>query len=243
MPLRVLLRSDPLLPLSPDLCLCPLESVLNYLRAIASRHTVMHSRSTSPLERCPPSAPQSLEQASTWKLASLGILAAFVKGMKLLPNRSKKGVGEEQGDGVVVLCTFLTPDHLNVEEAAPGSPPSTATCGRPQPHPGPSPLPHLVSCSPRDPPCFPAPACPQGIRMLDQPFMTDIIGVSSISHMPQLIDIYSAQLGAPPITEDAWMGPGSSRFKRWREQGKVTPVSSWEWGRMGPGWDEVWGGE
>ncbi|XP_004635662.1 neuroendocrine convertase 2 [Octodon degus] len=34
-----------------------------------------------------------------------------------------------------------------------------------------------------------------GIRMLDQPFMTDVIEASSISHMPQLIDIYSASWG------------------------------------------------
>ncbi|XP_029773457.1 neuroendocrine convertase 2 isoform X2 [Suricata suricatta] len=34
-----------------------------------------------------------------------------------------------------------------------------------------------------------------GIRMLDQPFMTDIIEASSISHMPQRIDIYSASWG------------------------------------------------
>nr|AGC24764.1 prohormone convertase 2 copy 1 [Anguilla anguilla] len=34
-----------------------------------------------------------------------------------------------------------------------------------------------------------------GIRMLDQPFMTDIIEASSISHMPQAIDIYSASWG------------------------------------------------
>ncbi|KAK7815818.1 hypothetical protein U0070_025278 [Myodes glareolus] len=34
-----------------------------------------------------------------------------------------------------------------------------------------------------------------GIRMLDQPFMTDIIEASSISHMPQMIDIYSASWG------------------------------------------------
>lgn len=31
--------------------------------------------------------------------------------------------------------------------------------------------------------------------MLDQPFMTDIIEASSISHMPQVIDIYSASWG------------------------------------------------
>lgn len=31
--------------------------------------------------------------------------------------------------------------------------------------------------------------------MLDQPFMTDIIEASSISHMPQMIDIYSASWG------------------------------------------------
>ncbi|XP_061087268.1 neuroendocrine convertase 2 [Conger conger] len=34
-----------------------------------------------------------------------------------------------------------------------------------------------------------------GIRMLDQPFMTDVIEASSISHMPQVIDIYSASWG------------------------------------------------
>ncbi|KAG7262210.1 hypothetical protein CRUP_012887 [Coryphaenoides rupestris] len=34
-----------------------------------------------------------------------------------------------------------------------------------------------------------------GIRMLDQPFMTDIIEASSISHLPQVIDIYSASWG------------------------------------------------
>ena len=37
--------------------------------------------------------------------------------------------------------------------------------------------------------------CALGIRMLDQPFMTDIIEASSISHMPQVIDIYSASWG------------------------------------------------
>ncbi|XP_071784447.1 neuroendocrine convertase 2-like [Asterias amurensis] len=34
-----------------------------------------------------------------------------------------------------------------------------------------------------------------GIRMLDQPFMTDLIEASSMSHKPQLIDIYSASWG------------------------------------------------
>ncbi|XP_032804422.1 neuroendocrine convertase 2 [Petromyzon marinus] len=34
-----------------------------------------------------------------------------------------------------------------------------------------------------------------GIRMLDQPFMTDIIEASAISHLPQMIDIYSASWG------------------------------------------------
>ena len=42
---------------------------------------------------------------------------------------------------------------------------------------------------------FPCPIGSTGIRMLDQPFMTDIIEASSISHMPQLIDIYSASWG------------------------------------------------
>ncbi len=31
--------------------------------------------------------------------------------------------------------------------------------------------------------------------MLDQPFMTDLIEASSMSHAPQLIDIYSASWG------------------------------------------------
>ncbi|XP_071963976.1 neuroendocrine convertase 2-like isoform X1 [Antedon mediterranea] len=34
-----------------------------------------------------------------------------------------------------------------------------------------------------------------GIRMLDQPYMTDMIEASSMSHKPQLIDIYSASWG------------------------------------------------
>ncbi|XP_078001023.1 neuroendocrine convertase 2-like isoform X2 [Glandiceps talaboti] len=34
-----------------------------------------------------------------------------------------------------------------------------------------------------------------GIRMLDQPFMTDLIESSSMGHMPQVIDIYSASWG------------------------------------------------
>uniref|UniRef100_UPI00358E6463 neuroendocrine convertase 2-like n=1 Tax=Myxine glutinosa TaxID=7769 RepID=UPI00358E6463 len=34
-----------------------------------------------------------------------------------------------------------------------------------------------------------------GIRMLDQPFMTDIIEASSISHLPHVVDIYSASWG------------------------------------------------
>ena len=42
---------------------------------------------------------------------------------------------------------------------------------------------------------LPCPCVSAGIRMLDQPFMTDIIEASSISHMPQLIDIYSASWG------------------------------------------------
>ncbi|KAL1263527.1 hypothetical protein QQF64_006266 [Cirrhinus molitorella] len=44
------------------------------------------------------------------------------------------------------------------------------------------------------------------IRMLDQPFMTDIIEASSISHMPQVIDIYSAA-GVPPMTAKTVDGP------------------------------------
>lgn len=34
-----------------------------------------------------------------------------------------------------------------------------------------------------------------GLRMLDQPYMTDLIEASSMSHRPDLIDIYSASWG------------------------------------------------
>ena len=32
-----------------------------------------------------------------------------------------------------------------------------------------------------------------GIRMLDQPYMTDLIEANSMGHKPDLIDIYSAR--------------------------------------------------
>ena len=32
-----------------------------------------------------------------------------------------------------------------------------------------------------------------GIRMLDQPYMTDLIEANSMGHQPDLIDIYSAR--------------------------------------------------
>lgn len=34
-----------------------------------------------------------------------------------------------------------------------------------------------------------------GIRMLDQPYMTDVIEANSMGHEPDLIDIYSASWG------------------------------------------------
>lgn len=34
-----------------------------------------------------------------------------------------------------------------------------------------------------------------GIRMLDQPYMTDLIEANSMGHEPDLIDIYSASWG------------------------------------------------
>jgi proprotein convertase subtilisin/kexin type 2 len=34
-----------------------------------------------------------------------------------------------------------------------------------------------------------------GIRMLDQPYMTDLIEANSMGHEPNLIDIYSASWG------------------------------------------------
>ena len=36
---------------------------------------------------------------------------------------------------------------------------------------------------------------PTGIRMLDQPYMTDLIEANSMGHEPNLIDIYSASWG------------------------------------------------
>ena len=35
----------------------------------------------------------------------------------------------------------------------------------------------------------------KGIRMLDQPYMTDLIEANSMGHEPNLIDIYSASWG------------------------------------------------
>lgn len=35
----------------------------------------------------------------------------------------------------------------------------------------------------------------EGIRMLDQPYMTDLIEANSMGHEPNLIDIYSASWG------------------------------------------------
>ena len=37
--------------------------------------------------------------------------------------------------------------------------------------------------------------CCQGLRMLDQPFMTDLIEANAMGHMPNVIDIYSASWG------------------------------------------------
>jgi hypothetical protein len=37
--------------------------------------------------------------------------------------------------------------------------------------------------------------CLEGIRMLDQPYMTDLIEANSMGHEPNLIDIYSASWG------------------------------------------------
>jgi len=37
--------------------------------------------------------------------------------------------------------------------------------------------------------------CVAGIRMLDQPYMTDLIEANSMGHEPNLIDIYSASWG------------------------------------------------
>lgn len=34
-----------------------------------------------------------------------------------------------------------------------------------------------------------------GLRMLDQPFMTDLIEANAMGHMPNVIDIYSASWG------------------------------------------------
>lgn len=42
--------------------------------------------------------------------------------------------------------------------------------------------------------CFRLNGC-VGIRMLDQPYMTDLIEANSMGHEPNLIDIYSASWG------------------------------------------------
>ena len=37
--------------------------------------------------------------------------------------------------------------------------------------------------------------CLTGLRMLDQPYMTDLIEANSMGHKPDLVDIYSASWG------------------------------------------------
>ncbi|XP_074143913.1 neuroendocrine convertase 2 isoform X2 [Sminthopsis crassicaudata] len=78
-----------------------------------------------------------------------------------------------------------------------------------------------------------------GIRMLDQPFMTDIIEASSISHMPQVIDIYSASWGPTDNGKNCgWTQrthpPGNGR---WCEQGpwgqrQHLCVGFWGWRQL-----------
>lgn len=41
--------------------------------------------------------------------------------------------------------------------------------------------------------------CSLGIRMLDQPYMTDLIEANSMGHEPDLIDIYSARWGQEKV--------------------------------------------
>lgn len=81
--------------------------------------------------------------------------------------------------------------------------------------------------------------------MLDQPFMTDIIEASSISHMPQLIDIYSASWGPTDngktvdgpreLTLQA-MADGVNKVKSFRPPQDPGPLT-WDegWGRHGGG--------
>uniref|UniRef100_A0A2K6JVH1 Neuroendocrine convertase 2 n=1 Tax=Rhinopithecus bieti TaxID=61621 RepID=A0A2K6JVH1_RHIBE len=73
-----------------------------------------------------------------------------------------------------------------------------------------------------------------GIRMLDQPFMTDIIEASSISHMPQLIDIYSA----------SWGPTDNGKTGGWRPRQRLTAAAPWpdgvNTGKGGAGSIYVW---
>ncbi|MBN3290441.1 NEC2 convertase, partial [Polypterus senegalus] len=63
-----------------------------------------------------------------------------------------------------------------------------------------------------------------GIRMLDQPFMTDIIEASSISHMPQVIDIYSASWGP---TDDGKTVDGPRELTLQAMADGVNKVENW----------------
>ncbi|NWZ07850.1 NEC2 convertase, partial [Agelaius phoeniceus] len=72
-----------------------------------------------------------------------------------------------------------------------------------------------------------------GIRMLDQPFMTDIIEASSISHMPQVIDIYSASWG-PTDNGKTVDGPRELTLQAMADGvNKVTVLIIWVLGQNG----------
>lgn len=69
--------------------------------------------------------------------------------------------------------------------------------------------------------------------MLDQPFMTDIIEASSISHMPQVIDIYSASWG-PTDNGKTVDGPRELTLQAMADGvNKVTVLKIWVLGQNG----------
>lgn len=200
----------------------------------------MHSRFTSPLKGVlhQPPSPWSKLPLRNWP--HLGILATFVKGIKLPPNRNiRKGVGEVKGDGVG--GSVHLPDPLITplcEAALRVAPPGLRDLWQtPQPHPGPSPLPHLVSCEPRTrPQCFPAPRVhryPDAGPALHDGHHRGFLHQPHASADRHL----QCQLGPHRQREDGGRAPGAHAPSDggWREQGKVTPMSSQKWGRMGPG--------
>ena len=147
-------------------------------------------------------------------------------------------MGEEQGDGVGGSVHLPDPRSPHCVRLHSGSPLQGTACGRPPSHiqdlapfptlspvnPGPA---HSASLPPRVhryPDAGPALHDGHHRGFLHQPH------ASADRHLQR-------QLGPHRQREDGGWAPGAHAPSDggWREQGKVTPVSSWEWGRMGPG--------